>query len=80
MRECKILHVHDGTYVELENGNRHLLERYPWAEEVINELLAEGYEVKQMIPQISPAMQGEGNWSFYKSGFIVYLEREVDEA
>lgn len=77
MKECKILHVHDGTYQELENGGRHLLERYPWAEEVINQHLAQGYEVKQMIPQFSPAIQEPGVYSFYKSGFIVYLEREV---
>lgn len=77
MRECKILHIHDGGSETLENGNYHLLERYPWAEETINELLAQGYEVKHMIPQFTPAQQGEGNYTFYRSGFVVYLEREV---
>lgn len=77
MKECKILHIHDGDAVILENGNMHFLESYPWAENLLNDLLKQGYEVKQIIPQISPTSQEEGNWTFYKDGFIVYLEREV---
>lgn len=77
MKECKILHVHDGDVKTLVNGNFHLLEEYPWAEETINNLLKEGYEVKQMMPQFAPAIQEEGVYSFYLSGFMVYLEREV---
>lgn len=77
MKECKVLHIHDGGAVTLQNGDRHLYEQYPWAEEVLTDFINQGYEVKQMIPQFSPAMQREGCWSFYKSGFIAYLEREV---
>lgn len=77
MRECKILHVHDASPKLLESGNRHMMEEYPWAEETINGYLKQGYEVKQMIPQVNPAIQEEGVYSFYLSGFIVYLEREV---
>ena len=36
----------------------------------------EGYEVKQMIPEISPAKVELGTVAFYKSGFTVYLEKE----
>ena len=77
MKECKVLHIHDGDHVVLENGNRHFLENYPWAEEQINKMLAEGYELKHMIPQVSPAIQEEGCYTFYLSGFIGYFEREV---
>lgn len=77
MKECKILHVHDGDVKVIENENFHLMEEYPWAEETINGLLKQGYEVKQMIPQVSPAIPEEEKFSFYLSGFMVYLEREV---
>lgn len=77
MKECRLLHIHDGSPVVLENGNRHLLEAYPWAEETLNDLLAQGYEVRHLLPQVSPAIQESGCYSFYLSGVLAYLEREV---
>ncbi len=37
------------------------------------EYINDGYEVKQMIPEVTP----NGSGGFYKSGFTVYLEKEI---
>ena len=54
------------------------MEDYPWAEKIVNRYLEEGYEVKQMIPIFDPAIQREGVYTFYRSGFTLYLEKEGD--
>lgn len=57
-----------------------LVERFVKAEEIINKYLAQGYEVKQIIPNYSPSQQGEGNMTFYKAGITVYFEKsEISE-
>ena len=76
MKKCKIIHINDGTPKELENGNRFFAEEYEEAEAFLAPFLAEGYEVKQMIPDYSPAIQKPGAFSFYNTGFTVYLEKE----
>lgn len=76
MKECKIIHIHDGNPVEISNGNRFFQEDFPQTEQVINDYLNQGFEVKQILPQYTPAIQEEGNLSFYKSGVLIYLERE----
>lgn len=79
MKKCKIIHINDGTAKILTDGDRHFSEEYLWAEEVINSYLREGYEVKQMIPEITPNQLEVGKYSFYNSGFTVYLEKESEE-
>lgn len=76
MKECKIIHIHDGNLVEISNGNRFFQEDFPQTEQVINDYLNQGFEVKQILPQYTPAIQKEGYLSFYKSGVLIYLERE----
>lgn len=76
MKKCKILHIHDGNAVELHNGNRFFMEEYIRAEEEVDKLLEEGYVVKNIIPDVTPAIQREGSYSFYKGGFVVYLEKD----
>lgn len=77
MKECKILHINDGSAKELVNGNYHYMEEYEWAEEALQEYLDEGFEVKQMIPCLTPARL-DGGVAFYDTGFTVYLEREYE--
>lgn len=76
---CKLLHINDGSAETLVNGNFHFMEEYGWAEEVLNGYLAQGYEVRQMIPVVTPAALREGSFGFYRSGFTVYLEKEVPQ-
>lgn len=52
MRKCKILHINDGSAKVITNGDRHFVEEHPWAEDLIEGYLNQGYEVKQMIPNI----------------------------
>ena len=77
MKKCRIVHINDGNHRELRNGGRFFAEHNPKMEEKINQLLALGYEVKHIVSQYSPSIQGEtGNYMFYKSGYTFYLEKE----
>ena len=77
MKKCRIVHINDGNHNELINGNRFFAEHNPQTEEKLNQLLALGYEVKHVVSQYSPSIQGEtGNYMFYKSGYTFYLEKE----
>ena len=78
-KKIKIIHINDGTGREQENGGFHFVEDFPWTESYLQRYLREGYEVKFMVPEVSPAVQGEGRYSFYKSGYTFYLEKEVPE-
>lgn len=77
MRKCKILHINDGTAKVITNGDRHLVEEHPWAEDLVEGYLNQGYEVKQMIPNYTPNVQKNGEYSFFIGGFTVYMEKEV---
>jgi len=77
MKEVKILHVNDGHSKVIKNEDRMFIETFPYAQEEIEKLINEGWEVKQMIPEVTPAINKEGVYSFYKSGFTIYLERDV---
>ena len=77
MKECKILHINDGNPEVLHNGDNLYIEELTVSEEILNELLEEGWEVKQMLPDFTPSILQKGCYSFYHTGFVVYLEREV---
>ncbi len=77
MKQVKILHINDGNPEVVTNGNRMFIEFFPQAQSEIEKHLNEGWEVKQMIPEVSPSVCKEGVFSFYKSGFTVYMEKEV---
>ena len=78
-KKIKIIHINDGTGKERENGGFHFVEDFPWTEKYLQRYLREGYEIKCMVPEVSPAIQGEGRYSFYKSGFTFLLEKEVPD-
>lgn len=78
MKQCKLLHINDGCPREQNNGNWMHVEDYPRAEEILNRYLNSGYELKSMVPLVSPAELDRGNYGFYRSGFVFYLEREVE--
>lgn len=78
MKECKIVQINDGNHVEIQNGNFLFVEEFPKTAEIINKYLAEGYEVKHIIPQFSPASQKSDGYSFYKDGIMLYLEKETE--
>jgi hypothetical protein len=76
-KKCKLIRINDGTAKTLENGNFHFVEEMEWAAKYLERYLNEGYEVKHMVPEVTPAIQKDGTYSFYKGGFTFYLEREV---
>ncbi len=76
MKRCKIIHLNDGTSKIITNGDGHFMEEYTWAESAIEEYLNKGYVVKHIIPEFTPGTIKEGNLTFYKGGFTVYLEKE----
>ena len=80
MKECKMIHINDGSSSTLENGNFHFVEEFDWTAMYLNRLLSEGWEVRHMVPEVSPAIQGDNSYYFYKGGFTFYLEREKNDA
>lgn len=77
-KECKIIHINEGTAKVLQNENFHFVESFDWAAEYINRFLSEGWEVKHMVSEVSPAIQGEeGSYNFYKSGWTFFLDRDI---
>lgn len=77
MKKCKIIHINDGTAKVTTNGDRHFVEKYPWAEKLIEGYLVQGYKVKQMIPNHTPNIQEKCEYSFFIGGFTIYMEKEV---
>lgn len=78
MKQCKIIHINDGNPQELYNENRYYYECYPRMEATLESYLNEGYEVRQVMPHVTPAIQGDGIYSFYQTGYSFYLEREIE--
>ena len=78
MKQCKVLHVNDGNPSVLHDGNFLFVEEFSQAESVITEYLNDGWEVKQIIPDIDPNPVEIGSFPFYHTGFVVYLEKEND--
>lgn len=77
MKQVKILHINDGNTEVVTNGDRMFIETFPRAQSEIEKYLNEGWEVKQMIPEVTPSVNKEGTCTFYKSGFTIYMEKDV---
>lgn len=77
-KECKIIHINDGSAKVQQNENFHFVESFDWTAEYINRFLREGWEIKHMVSEVSPAIQGEGSYSFYKSEWTFFLERDIE--
>ncbi len=75
MKKSVVIHINDGNPETLRNGERLLVERYYKTEEIIEQYLSEGFEVKHIIPDYTPA-PADADIAFYKTGIIVYLEKE----
>ena len=45
MKECKIIHIIDGTDCVITKGVNHFVEDFPWAENLLNEYLSQGFNV-----------------------------------
>ena len=79
MKEVKVIHINDGTSEVLTNGNRHYAEDNVWAGKMLSMYLNAGYEISQIIPDFTPGEPGGGGYAFYKTGFTVFLVRDVQE-
>ena len=77
MKKTMILHINDGNSEVVKNKGKMFVETFPYAQEILEQLIHDGWEVRQMIPEVTPAINKEGVYSFYKSGFTIYLERDV---
>lgn len=76
MKKCILVHVNDGEPEILRNDDRMFIEHFMRAEKVIEDYISQGYEVKQIIPDYEPSVQETGNFTFYKSGMIIYFEKD----
>lgn len=77
MKVSKVLHINDGQAKVLQNGNFMFVEEYSRAAEILNQYLADGWEMRAMVPEYHPGPgSGKGGPAFYCGGFTFYLERE----
>ena len=77
-KECKILHINDGSAKVMLNKNFHFMEEYHWAEQILETYLDQGFVIRQMIPNFTPSRGTPGSYAFYDTGFVVILERELE--
>lgn len=75
MKVCKILHINDGQPKVITNGNFLFAEEYVRASDILNQYLADGWELRTMIPEFTPGAREDGP-AFYCGGFTVYLEHD----
>lgn len=75
MKVCKLLHINDGRPREIANGEFLFAEEYVRTSDIVNEHLADGWEVKNMVTEYIPGGKEE-RYPFYCQGFTFYLERE----
>lgn len=79
MKQCKLIRINDGKPQTLTNGDFMLTEEYPRTAAELEKLVNDGWQVVQMINQVSPAPQQENAPTFYMGGVLVYLERELPD-
>jgi len=75
MKICKVIHINDGRPKMITNGNMVFAEEYVVTSDILNQYLADGWEVRNMVPEFTPSMEENGP-AFYQGGFTFYLERE----
>lgn len=78
MKQCKIIHIYDGKPKELYSEDRYFADCFPTMEAELEAFLNEGYEVRQIVPHLTPELQENGQYGFYESGYTFYLEREIE--
>ena len=78
MKQCRIIHINDGKPEEKSNGDFYFSECFPRMEEELESYLNRGFVVKSMAPVFVPG-EPNGGYAFYHSGYLFYLEREVDD-
>ena len=76
-KEIKILAINEGDTLVHTNGNRRFVEEYEWSGTVLERYMNVGYRIVNVIPDVTPAINQPGGYTFYKTGFTVFLEREV---
>ena len=74
MKISKVIRINDGNPEMLTNEGKLFVEEYSKMENVINQYLQEGWEVKQIVALYEPSDRGI---PFYIGGQIVYFEKEV---
>jgi len=79
MKKCVLIHINDGNAKVLHNENFMFVEQFTKTEEIIEQYLSQDYEVRQIIPDYSPDLQGEGNLTFFKGGIIIYFEKNISD-
>ena len=75
MKQIKVIRVNDGNPNTLHNGNRLFIEEFETMESIINEYLSDGWEIIHVSNDCDPAIQEEGNYTFYKGGMTFVLQK-----
>lgn len=75
----KIVHVNDGDSKEMYNENFMFVETYPRSEKIIEAFLNNDWTLMNRTQVLSPAIQKAGSYSFYKDGWELLFEKEVED-
>ncbi|MCD7809397.1 MAG: hypothetical protein LUH02_08645 [Erysipelotrichaceae bacterium] len=75
----KIVHVNDGERQGMHNGNFMVVETYPRSEKIIEAFLNNNWTLMNRTQVIKPAIQESGVFSFYKDGWDLLFEKEVED-
>lgn len=76
---AKLVSINDGESVTVTNGNRMCVETYPRAEKMIEEFLNAGYELHSRVFRVTPAIQQEGSYSFYRNGWDFLFVKTIED-
>lgn len=81
MKFVKVISINDGGHgkKELYNGNYFCAFSCNRIEAFLNSCLNHGYEIVQVMSSYSPALQEEGNYTFYTTGYTIVLSKELSE-
>lgn len=73
----KLVAIHDGQENVIQNGDYLYVTHYPKAEAIITEFLNDGWILLDRTQRVTPAIQGEGSFSFYMDGWDCLFSKQV---
>jgi hypothetical protein len=74
----KLIHINDGNYKTVHNGNRLFVETSPRTERIISAFLTDGWVLHSRVFNVSPSTTPD-RISFYLSGWDFLFTKEIPD-
>ncbi|MCD7894555.1 MAG: hypothetical protein LUG60_12785 [Erysipelotrichaceae bacterium] len=75
----KMVHVNDGENQVMHNGDYMFVETFPRSERIIEAFFNNGWTLVNRTQVIQPTIQKAGNYGFYKDGWDLMFEKEIED-